>query len=304
MIAAVLGAIASTVSFFGWIWWPVDLLANFRAHFAVGLLATGVLLLLSRRRRPGWFVILVGLFNAAVVIPLFIAPLGGSPSLGTSLTVMTFNVNGLNGQHDAVIEYIESQRPDVVFIHEATFVWEDALVAAGLSYRVEPGRRDPLDFGTLALVPEGAEFKTFGFANADPRAVEVVLSVAGEPVRILGIHPLSPATEERAALRDNQLAFATDWAASGAGRTIVAGDFNATPWSFPVRQMLANGELVNSQRGFGLDLTFPAMANPVTQVAIDHVMYSAGFEVVGRRLGPASGSDHYPVVVDFVLVGL
>jgi endonuclease/exonuclease/phosphatase (EEP) superfamily protein YafD len=32
------------------------------------------------------------------------------------------------------------------------------------------------------------------------------------------------------------------------------------------------------------------------------VLYSDGFEVIDRRLGPPLGSDHRPVVVDLALV--
>jgi endonuclease/exonuclease/phosphatase (EEP) superfamily protein YafD len=244
----------------------------------------------------------VGLVNAATVAPLFIAPGGGGEPLGSTLTVMSFNVNGLNDLYSEVIEYIRAEDPDVVFIHEATFLWEDELAAADLPYRVEPGRQEPLDFGTLALVPETAEFRTFGFATTAPRAVEVVLDVDETTVRLLGTHPLSPSTEERATLRDAQLGFARDWSAESGGRRIVAGDLNATPWSLPFRRLVSGGGLVNSQRGYGLELTFPSGSSPLVQVPIDHVLYSEGFAVIDRRLGPPFGSDHFPLVVDLALV--
>ena len=68
------------------------------------------------------------------------------------------------------------------------------------------------------------------------------------------------------------------------------------------RRLLAAGELKNSQRGYGLELTFPSDSSPLVQVSIDHVLHSDGFRVVDRRLGPALGSDHLPVVVDLALI--
>ena len=301
-VPAVVVAIASGLSFFGSLWWPLDLAANFRPHFAASLLFMGGVLILSARRRLGVGVLLVGLVNAATVVPLFIAPGADGEPLGATLTVMSFNVNGLNDHYSEVIEYVRTEQPDVVFIHEATFLWEDAFVAADLGYRVEPGREEPLDFGTLALVPEAAEFRTFGFATTAPRAVEVVVEVGGTSIRLLGTHPLSPSTEERAALRDAQLGFARDWSAESGGRRIVAGDLNATPWSLPFRRLLAGGSLHNSQRGYGLDLTFPSGSSQLVQVPIDHVLFSDGFRVLDRRLGPPLGSDHLPVVVDLAIL--
>jgi len=189
-----------------------------------------------------------------------------------------------------------------VFLHEATFLWEDALEASDLEYTMMSGRREPLDFGTIALIPDGAAFQSFGFSNTEPRSVEVVVDVAGVPVRLLGVHPLSPSTERRAALRDAQLRFAREWAAGSDVRTIVAGDLNATPWSYAFRRIERVGGLVNSQRGYGLELTFPAAGNPLVQVSIDHVLYSQGLRVIDRRLGVPAGSDHLPVIVDLALV--
>lgn len=299
--ALVLGAV-SVGGFFGWIWWPLDLVANFRPHFAVALTVAALLLFLARRRWIGLATLVVGLLNAAVVVPLFIQPTSDAQPIGGSVSVMTFNVHGLNDRYDEVISQIAELSPDVVFLHESTFLWEDAMEAAGLPYEVLSGRREPLDFGTIALVPEGAQFQSFGFATTEPRSVEVMVEVQGEPVMLLGTHPLSPSTERRAGLRDAQMKFAREWAASSDARTIVAGDLNATPWSYTFRRLERIGDLENSQRGYGLELTFPAEANPVFQVPIDHVLYSAGLVVVDRKLGIPAGSDHLPVFVELALV--
>ena len=301
-VPAVVVAIVSALSFFGSLWWPLDLAANFRPHFAVALLTMGLVLLLAARRRFGAIALVSGIVNAAVVVPLFVAPAPAGEPLGETITVMSFTVNGLNDRYSEVIDYIRTEAPDVVFVHEATFLWEDAFEEAELPYRVEPGREEPLDFGTMALVPSGAGFRTFGFATSAPRAVEVTFSLGETELRILGTHPLSPSTEERARLRDAQLGFARDWSAETGGRRVVAGDLNATPWSQAFRRLLDGGGLSNSQRGYGLELTFPSGSSPLVQVPIDHVLYSDGFQVIDRRLGPPLGSDHLPVVVELALV--
>lgn len=302
VIVSVLVALASIAAFFGSTWWTLDLAANFRPHFVVALGVLGLLLVVVRRRWFGIGVLVVGVLNLAVVAPLFIAPQATMSGEELGLRVMSFNVRGLNDRYAEVIAFIAAEQPDVVFIHEATFLWEDAFTAAGLPYRVEPGRVDPLDFGTLALLPKDASFQTFGFATSAPRAVEVTTTIGGDVIRILGIHPLSPSTEERARLRDSQIGFAMDWAAETGGLRIVTGDFNATPWSHAFRRLIAHGDLSNSQRGFGLELTFPSEASPLVQVPIDHLLHSEGFAVADRRLGPAFGSDHFSVLVDLVLL--
>lgn len=78
----------------------------------------------------------------------------------------------------------------------------------------------------------------------------------------------------------------------------MVGDFNATPWSYPFRRLMASTDLSNSALGFGLDLSYPADGNPLVRVPIDHLLFSDGLAVVDRRLGPAMGSDHFPLTVD------
>ena len=119
---------------------------------------------------------------------------------------------------------------------------------------------------------------------------------------MLAVHPLSPGGPNRNQVRDRHLAFAADWAADADGvRTIVAGDMNATPWSHAFRAVLRAGDLENSQRGYGLELSFPTNASPIFQVPIDHVLVSECVGIGKRQIGPDLGSDHRPVIVDLVL---
>ncbi len=80
------------------------------------------------------------------------------------------------------------------------------------------------------------------------------------------------------------------------------GDFNATPWSYPFRRLVGETDLTNSQRGFGLDASFPADNSVLIRVPIDHLLHNDGLVVIDRRLGPPLGSDHFPLVVDLAVV--
>jgi endonuclease/exonuclease/phosphatase (EEP) superfamily protein YafD len=205
-----------------------------------------------------------------------------------------------------VIEYIEAVDPDIVLLHEASRPWEVAMDSSGLQYEFIRPRSEDLIFGTLVLVRgEGVEAVSFGFAASSPRAVEVSFTPDGwsTPLTVLGTHPLAPTDDGRAALRDAQLGFAGQWAAERTGAYLVAGDFNATPWSWPFRRLLDLGELRNSQVGFGLQPSFSSQSNLLLRVPIDHLVHSEALEVTDRRLGPSLGSDHFPLLVDLQLAG-
>ena len=84
-----------------------------------------------------------------------------------------------------------------------------------------------------------------------------------------------------------------------AGPKIVAGDFNATPTSrilsdFEQRLGLERSTSLPSWPGnWGLPL-----------LAIDHFFIGGGVSSLGpERLGPASGSDHFPITQTFAVPG-
>ena len=191
-------------------------------------------------------------------------------------------------------------------LHEVTGRWEEAIASASetfveWSYVATEARAGGDLFGSLVLTRPGARVESFGFGLTDPRAVEILLP---DGIAVLAVHPLSPSNQFRAKQNDRQLQFASDWAAGQSGPAIVVGDFNATPWSYPFRRLMASTDLSNSESGFGLDLSYPADGNPLLRIPIDHLLHSDDLAVVDRRLGPAMGSDHFPLTVDLALTGL
>lgn len=305
LIPAAALALASIAAFFGrYVWW-LDVLANFRVQFLVVLIALGAVLAFSRYRRWAAGILFVAGINLAVVAPLYLGSPGDSSVDAPSIRVMSFNLLSTNDRYGDLVEYIRETEPDVVVLHEASLPWETAMESSSLDYEVTKSRSEDLIFGTLVMTRNSAGVLTYGFSETDPRAVEITTTVAGwdSPVKILSSHPLAPTDGERASLRDAQLGFAAEWASNQSGPYIVVGDLNATPWSWPFRNLLAQGGLRNSQIGFGVQPTFAATSNPLFRVAIDHLVHSDALIVRQRQLGPSLGSDHFPIIVDLELVG-
>ncbi len=304
-IPAVALAVLTLAAFGGsWIWW-LDVLANFRAQYVVALAVFGLIIMMSRWRKTGYFVLGVALVNLVVVLPLYIGAPAEARVEADDIRVMSFNLLSTNEQYSDVIEYIQAVDPDVVFLHEASRPWEVAMESAGMDYQIIRPRSEDLIFGTLVLVRgQDVTAVSHGFASSAPRAVSLDYTPFGwnQPLSVLATHPLAPTDQERADLRDAQLAFAGEWAASKTGAFIVVGDFNATPWSSPFRTLMGSADLLNSQTGFGLQPSFPTTSNLLLRVPIDHLLHSEALEVTGRELGPALGSDHFPLIVDLQTV--
>jgi len=305
VIPALLLAAISLASFAGrWFWW-LDVLANFRGQYVVGLLLLGLAVAASRWRRTGFTILGIALFNSFFVAPLYLGSPGDPGAGSPELRVMSFNLLSNNESYNEVIEYIESVEPDLVFLHEASRPWEVAMESADFDYQMIRGRSDNLIFGTLVLVREDVDAVSFGFAEGQPRAISLAYQPENwpVPVKVLSSHPLAPTTAQRAALRDAQLAFAAEWASEQQGAFFVVGDLNASPWSWPFRRLVSDGDLRNSQIGFGLQPSFPATSNVLLRVPIDHLLHSDMLVVQDRRLGASLGSDHFPLIVDLVFAG-
>ena len=96
------------------------------------------------------------------------------------------------------------------------------------------------------------------------------------------------------------LAGVGDVAAASPTPCIVAGDFNATPWSLPFRTLVARSGLVDTALGRGVQATWNARY-PAPRIPIDHILAPSGTRVVRRVVGPDIGSDHFPVEAELIL---
>lgn len=302
-VPAVFLALVALATFLGrWVWW-LDVLANFRVHYFAILTVAGLVIVVSRWRNLGYAILGVALVNLVFVLPLYVGSPGEGDPGTPAIRVMSFNLLSSNENFSGVIDYIDTVDPDLVLLHEASRPWEVALGSSELGYEMIRPRSDDLVFGTLVLVrQEEVEAISHGFAADQPRAVELHYRPIGwpEPIQVLSTHPLAPTEARRAALRDAQIRFAAEWADSREGAVMVVGDLNVTPWSWPFR-MLTEAGLRNSQIGFGLQASFPATSIFLVRVPIDHLLHSEALLVRDRYLGPALGSDHFPLVVDIQL---
>lgn len=291
---------ASVLAFAGEWWWVLDAVANFRLQLIV--MGAGVVVgALAVRVRA---LVLLGLAIVAVnlipVVPLFAG--GDGPSAGRDLRIASYNVRaGAAENAREAVAWITTTDADIVFLHEATSRWRRLVERADLPWTVVgPQFENGEPFGTMALVPPGAEVRFVDVIRRATPAVTVLIE--GEPVTVLGVHTLSPYGSARSAARDRELLALGEWAADQDERVVVAGDFNATPFSWSFRRLLEVGGLENSLDGFGLQPTWPS-DNIFLRIPIDHLVHTDGIEVVDRQVADSFGSDHLPLMVDLAVVG-
>jgi endonuclease/exonuclease/phosphatase (EEP) superfamily protein YafD len=84
---------------------------------------------------------------------------------------------------------------------------------------------------------------------------------------------------------------------------VLAGDFNAAPWSAAVRRIERE---VDGKAVGGFRITLPLVLRGLEvrpMLPLDHVLLPDGAKATSAVVGPRAGSDHLPVVVDFDLAG-
>ena len=290
-------AAASAAALAGSLWWVLDLVASFRPQIAVVmLLPLGVVALLRPLRRLSAAVLtLATLVNAAVLWPYLAGPPPRAEGAAV-LDVISYNVGISSAGRDRAMSWVKAQDPDVVFLYESSFEWEDSIARVGIALdvvaEVPPGRLA----GITVLAKPGLGARVVDSPFDPAQSVAIRLDPGGGSIDVLGLHPPSPTTPQRAERRDALLAGAGDWVAGRSVPVLVVGDLNATPWSHARRALVRRGGLTDSLEGRGLQPTWPAGWGPL-MIPIDHALTGPGLVVTRRGTGPELGSSHLPLLV-------
>lgn len=300
----------SVLAFFGAWNCYVDLLAHFRPQYALALLIAAALALLLRTWRAAGFAALGLAINAAVIVPLFVSATSAAiDETIPPLKVVSFNVRTSNRQFDAAAEYLLREQAEVVLLMEVDQTWLTELATRLHGYRMVEGLAQDDNFGialftrldAAGLAVKQTECFDITGGAAEVKVIAAQLQWHDQPLALLGIHPVPPMTERNAAARDAVLAAAGRWSLDQQAHgkaAIVIGDFNATPWSHAFRQLEQEGNLLNSQRGFGVQPTYRSNWPQLLGISIDHCLHSKDLKTMQRVVDPQGhGSDHRPLAV-------
>lgn len=150
-----------------------------------------------------------------------------------------------------------------------------------------------------------AQRDTYAISASGLRIVWADFEISGAPLHLIGAHLNRPYPAGRHAQERGELI--AHMAQAAPSDAILAGDFNATPWSFGLRSFDAAIDLVRHDRAMP---TWPAAAwtrlripAPAPFMPIDHIYSGANWRLVSIRRGPRTGADHYPIEAEFAWTG-
>jgi len=296
------------LSLLGWLggaWWVLDIASHFRLQYGVILIVAGVLAWWLGSPVLGLIAALLAFSNLVVVIPLYWRPghALAAPGQTPIRRVLFANLWQPNQSHADVLHLVEQNHPDLVLLVESNQRWLDELEPLRQVYPfwvVQP-REDNYGVALLSRHPI-LEREVRVFSAAGVPSIVAHVDLDGGALTVVCTHPPPPKSRAETRTRDEQMANLANLAALRTQPMLLCGDLNLTPWSPVFWRFTRRGGLSDSARGFGVQATWPVgkpTMGVLFGVPIDHCLVSPEITVLDRRLGPAVGSDHYPLIVDF-----
>jgi endonuclease/exonuclease/phosphatase (EEP) superfamily protein YafD len=306
----VVGMGLCTIAGFGArVWWILELCCHFRVQYLTGALLAAGVFLLGRRRKHAVSALVIAVINAAVVLPYFLggdaAPRFGERAAGEDvgrvLRAALVNVQKSNRSFDRVIEFLRGTEADFVVLLETDETWLRKLQSGLVDYPyvISEPREDNFGMTFLSRLPfvrsDVLWMSDLALPNLSARFL-----VDGRELTVLGAHAVPPKSPDFARCRNQHLSAISRFVSLRDGPVVVLGDLNVTPWSPHFGGRLEEAGLVDARRGFGLLPTWPTWLPPL-RIPIDHCLATRDVMVRDFGVRRSVGSDHFPVVVEFML---
>lgn len=263
--------------------WILDLATHWQwPYLLAGAVCAGWLLVQKAYR---WVLAAVSCISISGFIPMPSAT-AESHHANQILTIVTANINADNEDLSTLPRWLAQIDADVVVLQEL-----NPRAAAKLEhwhdypYRSIHAQEGPFGIAILSRFPlENTEMHEP--AGHTPQ-IRTYLTWGNAPLALSAIHPMPPISPEyhlrRSALFTNE----ASWATASGLPAIIAGDFNASPWSSAMRPLFGAG----LRRATTLLPTWPSVF-PV--IPIDQIIVSGHWRLVDSGVGPDFGSDHRP----------
>ncbi|MGD1905189.1 MAG: endonuclease/exonuclease/phosphatase family protein [Leptolyngbyaceae cyanobacterium] len=224
---------------------------------------------------------------------------GGAPAVAAETADLRLYIHNIYYQNPtlaAVVAEGKAYDPDVIFLMEYSEAIQAQIESqfTDYPYRLIKPSRYTMGLALFSRLPlEVSQIHQFE-GNWIP-IFETVIALGKQSFTLIGGHPWPPAPRW-AQLHREQVAAMAQVAAGVEGPLIIAGDFNATPWSFALRDLMSKAKVRDARLGFGLAKTRHHF--PYPSLMLDHGLVSAEWQVVNYQQGNARGSDHQPLILD------
>ncbi len=305
LILLVLLSVPLVLGFFGRVHPAFDSFAHFRAHIAAIMAAGGILLLFTSLRREAAMVTLLGLSALATTID-FSGNVSGSAQSAEADSV-TYRLMQINLQQDnpdpkGILQAVARNKPDIITYQEGSEQWQPWLktLEGSYPYRHQCGTL-PYRWGVGIL--SRRPFSEIGapVCTGDGVLATALINLGGTNVLVSSLHQSWPWPYKQARQFEMIRPALEPMADAHGIPVIIAGDFNATPWSYAVRKIEAASD-TKHLKGIGatwLTISLPDGLKKWIGLPIDQVLINESVTLRSIKTDVPSGSDHLPVLLEF-----
>lgn len=286
-----------------------ELALSFRPQLAALAVAGALAALALRRRAEVVAALLIALLLAAPVVGAGLprtldgtvadaAATNPPPAAAPRrLTLVVANLLHTNRQPDRMADALLATDADVLVLLEVIPSWENAI--RRLRSRYPHRTPDRWWHGTSTVVWSRHPLRQ-GPAELRRRAggslLDVTLEVEGRPLRLLALHAPRPRSAASLHRRNAIFGDLARWTGERAVPTVLAGDFNATPWTPALHRLVEDAGLLRSGPALGWYASWPA-ALGVLGIPIDQLLHDASVAVEAFEVFAIPGSDHRAIKV-------
>jgi endonuclease/exonuclease/phosphatase (EEP) superfamily protein YafD len=279
--------------------WPFELFAHFRWQLAAATAVLGVGVVAGRwgRRSTTLLLLAIALQATPLLWQAGAPPRLGRDCQGPALRVATVNLWYRSRDATHALAWLAAHPADVVVLQEVTAEWADVLSVTGDLYphRATQPRQDPYGIGLLSRWPI-VRVDYVDFADDGRPSVVATIDVDGRRVQVIGLHTAWPVLRNLQLARDRALSRAAALARESTLPTVIAGDFNLTPYAPAFRRLERDAGMRDALAHRAWRPTWQASFWPLA-LPIDHVLVPGGACVQSATIGDDVGSDHRPVYV-------
>ncbi len=212
------------------------------------------------------------------------------------IKLLSANVLMENSRKSDLVDIIDREDPDILFLMETDQGWLDAV--QGCLNRYPTVLTYPLDnhYGLIFATRLQAPTAEVTFLSEDntPSLRAELIGPDGTGFNFLGLHPRPPVPGNDTKLRDYQIKMAAKMTGHANWPTVCMGDFNDVAWSWTSRRFKRYGDFLEPRVGRGMFPTFHAQY-PLVSVPIDQLYLTSGVGLVSFGRLEEFGSDHYPI---------
>lgn len=303
--------------------WPAELLWHFTETFFLASLATTAVLVVVHRFIPATAAAVLTIYfgfavtnvpgvppgQATSLLPVAHARAGEAAQAGTvAIRLVTHNLYVHNDRPDALADWLERQDADVLVFQEISEQTAAIMATAAnryphqffgwpANYVERPDLRGALNgLAILSRHPIRHPCLFRQTRYGAPVAFADLLLPGGTNVRLAVVHTSNPIRRSGLRSRNQLMQALAEELRRYDGPLIVAGDFNATPYTPAFAQFLHAAGLTTVRAYPG---TYPQIAGDFG-LPIDHVLVR-GVRIVDIEALDAFGSDHRPLRADLVV---